>query len=97
MAFIHVDDMVVGVNEKSPFALQKFQAISEHWDWGEWEYDHFVQTGLDILQTPDYNIFISFEKAAKKVEMIEMTKEIRDLPEDTALGRAGKTANRWAN
>ena len=71
VAAAHVDDLIVGVSETSTIAQEAFARVQGFWQWGEWEHDHFIQTGLEICQLKDDTISISFEKAAKKVEMIQ--------------------------
>ena len=51
--------------------MAAFHQVQTFWDWGEWERDHFIQTGLEITQLRDGTISISFERAPRKVDMIE--------------------------
>ena len=93
IAFVHVDDFVIGVREHNPLAEQKFKELQGYWQWGSWESSCFRQTGLDVVQLADYSISQSFVAAAAKVDMIEGWAGKGARPDDL-LPQAGITACR---
>ena len=94
LAATHVDDLIDGIDEGCSAAMAAFKQVKAFWDWGEGEHDHFIQTGLEITQLRDKTIHISFERAARKVDMIEgCTRTRRGASTDT-LPPAGVTAGR---
>ena len=95
IAFVHVDDFVVGVNEDSPLAQQKFKELRGYWKWGSWETSTFRQTGVDVVQLADFSISQTFVAAAAKVDVIEGWSGRGARPDDK-LPPAGVTACRAA-
>ena len=95
IAFVHVDDFVVGIKEDNDKAKQKHEELRNHWQWGSWETGCFRQTGVDVVQLADHSISLSFAAAAAKVEMIEGWSG-RPGRADDALPAPGITACRAA-
>ena len=95
IAFVHVDDFVVGILEGNERADTKLTELKGYWQWGSWETSCFRQTGVDVTQLSDFSIAQSFVAAAAKVYMIEgwSTRENR---EDNPLPPRGVTACRAA-
>ena len=71
IAFVHVDDFVLGIKEDNDKAKQKHEELRNRWQWGSWETGCFRQTGVDVVQLADHSISLSFAAAAAKVEMID--------------------------
>ena len=49
----HVDDFIFAGNEKNVRWQQVLQAIKKRFQWGDWDYDDFVQCGVSIKRTPE--------------------------------------------
>ena len=49
----HVDDFIFAGSEKNVRWQQVLQAIKKRFEWGDWDYDDFVQCGVSIKRTPE--------------------------------------------
>ena len=96
VAFIHVDDMVVGVAEGNVFVDRKMKEVEALYRWGRWEHTSFDQCGADLLQLKDGTIMQSLERATKKVAMIELPGGSRAAKDDEKLSLKGQTLCRAA-
>ena len=71
VAFVHMDDFVIGVSHHSKQAMRKFDELQNYWRWSSWESGSFRQAGLDVAQLADFTVKQSFVAAAAQVEKIE--------------------------
>ena len=74
----HVDDFLFGGSEGDTEWQGILQKIREHFKWGDWDKDHFVQCGVQI-ETTDKGFALSQPKYAEGIEAINLSSSRRTM------------------